>query len=384
MVPEMRILWPTIVVVTSGALLSGCAIPYYWQAVGGHLGLLAKRTPIETVIQDQGTSSVTQEALREVLEIRRFALEELGLPDNGSYQSYVDLERPYVVWNVVAAEEFSVDPMSWCFPFAGCVTYRGYFSEEDARQFAAALGADGLDTYVGGATAYSTLGYFKDPVLNTMLTGDGSTIAALLFHELAHQKLYIKGDSALSEAFASAIEEYGTESWLADRARPEDIAAYRDRMRRRTDFTNLIVEQQERLRSVYADPVSEASKRSAKEAAFEVMREDYEALKQTWGGATEYDAWFARPLNNARLASVTTYRRWLPGLRWRLQELGLQGFYAEMAELGERTLEDRREALEGWVQAALSARRSAEIATVAHHRADDSGTGAGQHSSTSP
>ena len=170
-------------------------MPFYWQAIGGQLELLRKRTPIEELLADPDLDPELRTSLGAVADIRRFAVRELGLPDNDSYTSYVDLDRPYVVWNVVAAEEFSTKPKRWCFPFAGCVSYRGFFDREDAERFRARLDKEGYDTFSGGSTAYSTLGYFSDPVLSTMLGGGEQYIASLLFHELAHQRLYIKDDS---------------------------------------------------------------------------------------------------------------------------------------------------------------------------------------------
>ena len=203
-----------LVIVGAVALLGGCTLPYYWQAAAGQMELLGKRTPIEAVIANPQTSAQTRDALREVLQIRQFAVAELGLPENGSYATYVDIGRDFVVWNVVAADQFSVDPRTWCFPVAGCVSYRGYFNESSARRSAARLEADGLDTAVAGATAYSTLGYFADPVLNTMIAGPRLHLAELLIHELAHQKFYVRDDSDLNEAFATAVAEYGTRRWL--------------------------------------------------------------------------------------------------------------------------------------------------------------------------
>ena len=276
-----------IAILCISSVISGCSLSYYWQAVGGQLELLRKRMPIEEVLERAETSPRTRESLRQVLEIRHFATTELGLPDNGSYRSYVDLGRAYVVWNVVAAEEFSVEPISWCFPFAGCVSYRGYFDEQAARGFSAHLDAEGFDTTVGGTTAYSTLGYFADPVLNTMIESGGLSIVALLIHELAHQRFYLQDDSELNEAFATAVEEYGTELWLMRAGDQDAIAEYRARMRRRTDFSNLVTDQQERLREVFDRGDSEESKRVAKQASFDVMRTEYEALRRTWGGVTD-------------------------------------------------------------------------------------------------
>ena len=381
----MRSLRLLVVTLCTGGLLCGCAVPYYWQAVEGHLGLLRKRTPIEDVLASAETSQQTRASLQQVLEIWAFATTELGLPDNGSYRSYVDLGRRYVVWNVVAAEEFSVEPVSWCFLFAGCVSYRGYFDEQAARRFSARLEADGFDTAVGGATAYSTLGYFADPVLSTMIAAGAEAMAALLIHELAHQRFYLRDDSELNEAFATAVEEYGTELWLRRAGNAEAIGAYRQRMRRRTDFSALVNAQQERLRAVFAREDSAQAKRRAKQAAFDLMRTEYEALKRTWGGATDYDAWFARPLNNAHLASVATYRRWLPGLRGLLEARGLQDFYAEMEALAALNPSERRLRLQAWLDTALSARNAGAAGTaVAGAAPQRSGIAAGSPAWTLP
>ena len=349
MVPEMRSL-PFLIVILCASFSSGCSLPYYWQAVGGQLEVLRKRKPIEEILKNPDASPETRKALRQVLEIRRFAMTALGLPDNGSYSTYVDLGRSYVVWNVVAAEEFSVEPMTWCFLVAGCVSYRGYFDEQAAHRFSIRLEADGLDTAVGGVTAYSTLGHFADPVLNTMITNGEQTIAALLIHELAHQRVYFEDDSELNEAFATAVEEYGTELWLMRAGKLSGLVEYRERIQRRTDFSKLVSDQQERLREIFARPDSAEAKRTAKQAAFDLMRKEYGVLKQTWrGGATDYDLWFARPLNNAHLASFSTYERWLPGMRRLLEALGPEGFYEEMEVLGKLGPNERRVRLQEWL-----------------------------------
>jgi predicted aminopeptidase len=331
---------------------ASCALPFYWQAIGGQLELLRKRTPIETLIADPATDPELRERLAAVAQIRQFAVTSLQLPDNDSYTSYADIGRPYVVWNVVAADEFSVNPKRWCFPFAGCVAYRGFFERTSAERFQASLTRQGLDTYLGGASAYSTLGYFADPVLNTMLGGGEQYIASLVFHELAHQKLYIKDDSEFNEAFATAIEEYGTQLWLHGRGDQEQVARYQQRLRYRADFAGLVLAQQARLTATFAGLDAPDAKRAAKTRVFQLMRAEYAALKNEWGGTTDYDAWFAQPLNNAVLASVATYRRWLPGLRWRLREVGLESFYAEVAALAALSPDEREARLTSWLHRA--------------------------------
>ncbi|TDJ27933.1 MAG: aminopeptidase [Gammaproteobacteria bacterium] len=350
MVLRMRVLLVCSVVLITGVLMSGCALSYYWQAAAGQLELLNERLPITAVLNDPAQSAAIREALARTLEMRQFAVAELGLPDNDSYRSYVDLGRPYVVWNVVVAEEFSVEPRRWCFPVAGCVTYRGYFHKTDAERYAERLSAAGFDVYVAGARAYSTLGYFSDPILSTMLTGGEQTIAAVLFHELAHQLFYVKDDTELNEAFATAIEEYGTQQWLLREGDRSAVEAYRRKLQRREDFNQLIARQQTRLRALYGRPGTPETMRAAKREAFETLTAEFTVLRAAWGGASDYDAWFSRPLNNAQLASVATYGRWLPNLREYLGSHGLDALYAEMKLLEDLPREARQTRL-----AALSA-----------------------------
>ena len=331
-----------------GSMLQSCAMPFYWQAIGGQFELLRKRTPIEEVLADPTLDERTKATLAKVPEIRRFAADELLLPRNQSYTTYVDLGRPYVVFNVIATDEFSVNPKRWCYPFTGCVAYRGFFNRESAERFRAALERDGLDTYLGGATAYSTLGYFADPILNTMVVGGESAIASILFHELAHQVIYIKDDSSLSEAFASAVEEYGTELWLERQGDEAALDRYRRKIRLRLEFGALVSAQQDRLRKIFAQDLPPDEMRAQKAGAYEQLRADYARLKEAWGGANDYDRWFDQPLNNAALASVATYRRWLPTLKAKLREVGPARFYAEMHELAEMSGIGRQLVLESW------------------------------------
>ena len=358
----------------AAALLGGCSLPYYWQAVAGQLSLMNNRVPIETVIEDPRTSEQTREALRTVQEIRRFAEDELGLPANDSYATYVDLgsrdsandpdadepdrgngrsERDVAVWTVVAAEEFSIDPRTWCYPFAGCVSYRGYFNEAAASRYAARLQAEGMDVLVGGASAYSTLGYFADPVVSSMIGGPDYQLVEVLIHELAHQKFYLKGDSDLNEAFATTVAEHGTQIWLSRFGDADTLAAYRERALVQTRFAELISRQRERLRAIYAGPEPPEEKRRAKEAAFETLRIEYAALRQSWNGRDYYEAWISAPLNNAHIASVATYRYWVPGLRRLLEANGLDAFYDEVEALGGLDADERRLRLQGWRELAL-------------------------------
>lgn len=336
-------------------VLSSCSLPFYWQAASGQISLLRSREPIAEVIENPQTSDELRARLNDVADIRRFAIEELQLPDNGSYQTYADLGRDYVVWNVVAAEEFSVSPQRWCFPFAGCVSYRGFFDRSDAEAFEQKLRARGLDTWSGGSDAYSTLGYFADPVLNTMLDAQPEQIVAVLIHELAHQRIYVKDDSELSEAFASTIEEHGTRIWLTRQNDAAALERYEQRLRARAVFAELVAEQQSRLTEIYADTTSDSEKRAVKRAAFEQLRTHYEARRNAGLLPAGYDGWFAQELNNATLAAVATYRHWVPALRHRLAAGGLEQFYSDVAALAELDAEQRATTLAAWDSAARRA-----------------------------
>ena len=333
--------------------LGGC-VGYYGQAVRGHMKIMGERVPLDEVIEDPATSDETRTRLEFVREARAFASTELGLPDNDSYSSYVQLDRPYVVWNVFAAAEFSVEPHRWCFPVAGCVVYRGYFAEEDAQLYAARMEEDGLDTHVGGVAAYSTLGRFDDPVLSSMLGWRDYQLAGLIFHELSHQVLYVKDDSEFNESFATAVEEEGLTRWLEARGEPGELETYRASRERAGGFSLLIADARRRLGELYAQDLAEADMRAAKAAEFEALRTRYRALRDSWDGYPGYDAWFAQPLNNARLVPVATYRRYVPAFRAMLRDVdgNLPAFYAAARQLAELEPDERRARLDDYLRTA--------------------------------
>lgn len=324
--------------------LTGCGtIGYYGQAVAGHIGLMNARVPIADVIADPATPEAVRERLRVAQAARNFAVTELGLPDNGSYTRYVQLERSAVVYNVFAAPEFSLQAKQWCFPVAGCVVYRGYFAEERAGRSAEDYARQGYDTWVGGAAAYSTLGRFEDPLLSTMLYRDDARLAGLLFHELAHQRLYVKDDSAFNEAFATAVEEEGVRRWLGQAGRDAELAAWELFGERVRAFEFLLARTRAQLQEVYAAELAEDDMRAAKAEAFEQLRREYAVLKASWDGWEGYDRWFEGPLNNARLIPSATYRGQVPAFRILLREAGgdLEAFYAACAALAELSQAER-------------------------------------------
>ncbi len=329
-------------------LVSGCSnLGYYWQSVNGQLGVWRRERPIEEVIADPSAAQALRDKLARVLEIRAFASRELGLPDNQSYRRYADLGRPFVVWNVFAAPEFSVQPEQWCFVFAGCVSYRGYFSKEEADRFAAELSAQGHDIYVGGVPAYSTLGYFADPVLNTFMHYPDFEIARLLFHELAHQAVYAKDDTAFNESFAVAVEQEGVRRWLEHAGAPRQRELYDRNRRARAEFSSLMRQYRERLDALYRSGLTPDAMRSRKRAILEEMESEYRALKSAWGGFPGYDRWFASRPNNAQVASVALYTQLVPAFEALLAQSGgnLPEFYRRVRELAGKPRQVRSEAL---------------------------------------
>jgi predicted aminopeptidase len=312
--------------------LTGC---YLLQAAGGQMEISAKREPIAEVIADSATAPQLRARLEYVATARDFASRELGLPDNESYRSYADLGRPYVVWNVFAAPEFSVEPRRWCFPIAGCVVYRGYFSEDAAQRYASRMRRRGNDAAVAGIAAYSTLGHFEDPVLNTMLAWSDAQLVGTLFHELAHQVVYVPGDSEFNESFATVVEEAGLELWLAARQRGQDLVAWREQRERQAQFIALLLSARSKLRTLYESALPDEQKRSRKQYEFGELKLAYQRLKEQWDGYPGYDRWFDRTLNNAHLVSAATYYGCVPGLQRVLSEVGgdLRRFYDEARRL---------------------------------------------------
>jgi predicted aminopeptidase len=315
---------------------TGCATAgYYWQAVRGQLDLLRGARPIPKVIADPSTGAELQSKLQRVMQMRDFASRSLGLPDNASYRKYKDIHRPYVVWNVFAAPEFSVRLKEWCFPFAGCVGYKGYFAKADADKLADELRAEGYDVYTGGVPAYSTLGWFDDPVLSTFIRYPEPEIARLIFHELAHQVVYAKGDTTFNESFAVAVEEEGVERWLSADGTAGQREAFELAKRRRKEYAELIVHYRSLLAELYSLGLSEAVMRARKDATLEELRKRYLELKRGWNGFAGYDARFGLELNNAQLASLAVYTQHLPAFRAVLRECNRQlpCFYGRVKQL---------------------------------------------------
>ncbi len=325
-------------------LVSGCAnVDYYWQSVSGQLEVWRRERPVADVLADPSAAQALKDKLARVLEIRAYASRELGLPDNQSYRRYADLERPFVVWNVFAAPEFSVEPLRWCLAFAGCINYRGYFERAAAEQFAAELARQGHEVYVGGVPAYSTLGWFDDPVLNTFIHYPVIEIARLVFHELAHQVAYAKDDTAFNESFATAVEQEGVRRWVARAGDARQLEEFERNRRARREFAQLVQKYRGRLEALYRTRLAPEAMRERKGALLAALEAEYRALKAGWGGVDRYDRWFARQPNNAQLASVGLYTQLVPAFEaLLLRERGDLGrFYAAVKELASLPKEQR-------------------------------------------
>jgi predicted aminopeptidase len=322
-------------------LLGGCGLAdYYWQGVAGQVGLLAGARPVEEVVASTEDARLA-DRLKRAQSIRAYASASLGLPDNASYTRYTELGRPFVVWNVFATHELSLRPKQWCYPLVGCVSYRGYFSEADAKAEAARLVEAGFDVHLGGVPAYSTLGWFDDPLLSSFVRYPDTALARLVFHELAHQVVYVRDDTAFNESFATAVEQAGLSRWIEAQAGTPQY----DRLR--AVFTRLVREARGELEVVYASPLSDEAKRVRKAEVFAAMRAGYEAAKAGDVGLAAYDRWFAehdgKGPNNASLAAIALYDDKVPAFRALLAEVDgdLPRFYERVRELSKQPKSQR-------------------------------------------
>lgn len=344
-----------LVVCCLAGLLSGCASSdagpgYYWQSVTGHLKLMHAARPVQDWLDDPATPPALQHKLQLTQRIRTFAVTELGLPDNASYRRYADLQRKAAVYNVVAAPALSLRLQQWCFPVAGCVGYRGYYDEAEARAFAAGIGSD-LDVAVYPVPAYSTLGWMNwaggDPLLNTFIGYPEGELARLIFHELAHQVAYASGDTVFNESFATAVERIGGARWLAqaDETARQTYAGFDER---RKTFRALTRETRERLQALYDDAtLDDTAKLARKAQVLHDFRQRYAGLRQGWGGYKGYDAWVARA-NNASFGAQAAYDQWVPAFEALFEREGrdFARFYDAVRALARQTAAERQAALQ--------------------------------------
>ena len=323
-------------------LVGGC---YSARTAWGGLRLMAQRRPVARLLADPATDPELAGRLRSARALVEFAARDLSLPAGRAYDSYVGLEHPYATWTVSATPELSVEPRIWCFPVAGCVSYRGYFSEQGARRFAERLAARGLDVEVGGVRAFSTLGWFRDPLLSSFLELPEPELAGLLFHELAHRRLYVKDDTTFNESFASLVEEEGVARWLSGQDRAAELAEWRAARRRDEEVVALALATRARLAEAYAAPRPDDWKRRRKAELLDELRAAYRERRAAWGD--RWDGFFDAGLNNARLAALGAYHDLLPALRRLLaaQQGDLERFYRAAEALAELSPEARRDRL---------------------------------------
>ena len=324
----MKLRW--IFIIAAAALVVGCqSLAYYTQAILGHSKVMAKARPVDEWLADPATAPDLKQRLETARRIREFASKNLKLPENNSYLAYAELNRSYVVWNVFAAPEFSVEPKKECFPFTGCVSYRGFYSEDEARRHAAKLREAGYDVHVGGVPAYSTLGWFDDPLLSTFIRYPDSQLARLVFHELAHQLVYARDDTTFNESFAVTVEEEGVRRWLEAEGRSSELALFRAAQERKRVFAARVSQARERLAAVYRMDL-------AREAMLEHKRGEWERLR------TAYPALPAEP-NNAFLASIAAYTDLVPAFERLLAESGsLEAFYRRVKKLATTEPSERK------------------------------------------
>ncbi len=355
-----RGLWALLALAAAlgGALgVTGCAnLGYYAQAMGGHLELIQRARPVDDWLADEATPAALRERLRLSQRMRRFAVEQLALPDNASYRRYADLQRASVIWNVVATPELSLTLKTWCAPFAGCVGYRGFFARDDADALAAELRGQGLEVGTYGVPAYSTLGWTNwlggDPLLNTFIAWPEGELARLLFHELAHQVVYVADDTTFNESFATAVERLGGRRWLQQHAGGAASADFDAQSRRRENFRAFAARWRAALREVYDAPLADAAKRERKAAVMAAMRGEYAALRQRdpadggLAGDARWDAWVART-NNALLAAQGAYDELVPAFERLFEQQGgdFTRFYAEVRRIAALPREQRRATL---------------------------------------
>ena len=308
---------------------------------------MAARQPIEQLLDDPTTSPKLANDLRSVMAMRAFASDELALPTQGSYQHYVELRRPHVLYSVIAAPPLSLTPQQWCYPIVGCVSYRGFFKLQRASAEATQLRAQGQDVYVAPVQAYSTLGWFEDPVISPLLRGPKWYTAGVLFHELAHQKLYVADDTAFNEAYAVAVQREGERRWLAQFGDEAQRKRYERYLETQAQFLSLVRRTRQQLTTLYASSASDAAKLRKKQQLFVQMRAQFVELRASWGDYRGFDRWFAQDLNNAKMALVATYNDLVPRFDALLEQVSgdMNAFHQRVAMLAAVSPQQRRERL---------------------------------------
>ncbi len=341
--------------ILAGLVLLGATGCYYPQAARGHLQLVRLQQPVDQVIADQATSPELRGKLELVLRLREFAGAELELPPGRHYLSYADLGREYVVWNVFAAPEFSLESKSWWYPFIGRQKYRGFFCEQAAQDYASKLREKGWDVYVGGVEAYSTLGWFRDPVLSTFIERDEAALADLIFHELAHQRVFVRGDTEFNEAFAVTVAREGVRRWFAAQQNTAAFEQYASREAGERTMIRLIQQTRQQLADLYAGSArfSSAEIRMHKRELIREFLNRRSEVVSAFPGGDRVDSWQTTSVNNARLNTVSLYHDLVPGFERLLKQCDgdLQRFFDQAKALGGKPKATRHDQLRATLEA---------------------------------
>ena len=335
-----------IILIYTIILLSGCSsLQYYAEFASGQLDMISKERPINDVIRDDKTPDKIRQKLELIKKIKRFAIDELQLPDNGSYEGYVDLGREYVLWSVTATPELSMKPYQSCFLLVGCMNYRSYFEKEQAENFAAGLQKKGYETYIGGVAAFSTTGWLEDPVVSSMLSWSDTHLAGLVFHELTHQKYYVKGDTTFNESLAVFYQYYGIDRWLQKNGTEKSINGYKHYLTRKGDFKALVISHRSWLQMVYKSALTPDNKRLMKGSVYKHLQESYKRLKaEKWQGYRGYDLWFSKGLNNAKLALFSTYNLYVDSFNKIMEKQcnhSVSCFFSKVEQIGSMSKNER-------------------------------------------
>lgn len=331
-------------------LLSGCQLGYYGHLVGGHRALMSARQPVEQVLQRDDLDPALRHKLELSVQLREFAEQQLGLPVDQAYSEYAELESDWVTWNLFAAPPLSLQPKQWCYPVVGCASYHGYFDQQRAERDAEKLRQQGLEVYAGGAIAYSTLGWFDDPLTTPMLAGSDLWFAELLFHELAHRRFYLKGDTRFNESLATAVGRAGMQQWLSSRGAglAEAHAQLEARERARQQVLALVDDTRQALAELYATTLPEADKLAQRDQLRQTLRERFALAAQDDPALSRYQQWFDGPLNNAQLATLADYESLVPGFDAVLAQCEQQWpcFWQRVEQIAALPAEQRTQTLE--------------------------------------
>jgi predicted aminopeptidase len=349
MLPKIRLLF----VLLSMAGLVACAdMGYYLHSVKGHFDIIQQKQDIDKILQDKNVPDKLKQRLRLVQSIRDFAFSELKLPESDSYTEYADLKRSYALQNLFAAGEFSINAKQWCYPFIGCAGYRGFFDQQRLDEFVSKLRKQHYDIYVARVSAYSTLGWFDDPVLNTFINWPDEFLAGLIFHELAHQQLYVDGDSRFNESFATAVQHAGVEKWLQQQGFKQRLKRYRQRQVNRQKVFDLIKQARADLKQLYQRDITDQEKRKLKVKYLRDLKQRYQSFSESIQHNDGFQRWFQGELNNAKLVSISTYNDWVPVFSeiLRRQKGDFAAFYQQVLQLSKIPLEQRQSCFDGWLQ----------------------------------